>query len=77
MLSHINVGTGVDITINEMTKIMAKVVGYKGHVKFDSNKPDGAPRKLLDTRLINHLGWRHRIELEDGLVKTYDWFKRN
>lgn len=77
MLSHINVGTGVDITINEMSKIMAKVVGYKGHVKFDSNKPDGAPRKLLDTRLLNHLGWRHRIELEDGLVKTYDWFKRN
>lgn len=76
MLSHINVGTGDDITINEMTKIMAKVVGYKGKVNFDSTRPDGPPRKLLDTKLLNHMGWRHRTELKDGLVKTYDWYKR-
>ena len=77
MLSHINVGTGVDITINEMTKIMLKVVGYKGKVQFDSTRPDGAPRKLLDTGLLNHMGWRHSTSLEDGLVKTYDWYKKS
>lgn len=76
MLSHINVGSGSDITINEMTKIMKRVVGYKGKIRFDSSRPDGAPRKLLDTSRLNQMGWKHNIELEDGLKKTYAWYKK-
>ena len=74
MLSHINVGTGVDCTIRELAETMAKVVGFTGQVVFDASKPDGTPRKLLDVSRLVDLGWRYSIELEQGLGKTYQWF---
>lgn len=77
MLSHINVGTGVDCTIREMAETMARVVGFKGAVVFDSTKPDGTPRKLMDVSRLASLGWRFSTELEDGLAKTYQWFLAN
>ncbi|ELP5730578.1 GDP-L-fucose synthase [Vibrio vulnificus] len=77
MLSHINVGTGVDCTIREMAETMAKVVGFEGKVVFDSTKPDGTPRKLMDVSRLAALGWRYRVDLEAGLRKTYLWFLDN
>ncbi|PSU34116.1 GDP-L-fucose synthase [Photobacterium phosphoreum] len=77
MLSHINVGTGVDCTIREMAETMAKVVGFKGNVAFDSTKPDGTPRKLMDVSRLADLGWRYSVSLEDGLTQTYQWFLAN
>lgn len=77
MLSHINVGTGVDCTIREMTETMAKVVGFKGRITFDSTKPDGTPRKLMDVSRLKNLGWTYSVELENGLSKTYQWFLQN
>lgn len=77
MLSHINVGTGVDCTIAELALTMAEVVGYQGEVKFDADKPDGAPRKLMNVGTLKALGWEYSIELKDGLASTYDWFLAN
>ncbi|WP_417550094.1 GDP-L-fucose synthase [Methylophaga sp.] len=77
MLSHINVGTGVDCTIKELTETVAKVVGYKGKIDWDTSKPDGTPRKLLDVSLIDRLGWKAKTTLEDGLIQTYNWFLAN
>ncbi|GKV90910.1 GDP-L-fucose synthase [Pectobacterium carotovorum] len=77
MLSHINVGTGVDCTIGEMANTMAKVVGYQGQVVFDASKPDGTPRKLMDVSRLKKLGWQYKVELEEGLLKTYHWFLAN
>ncbi|WP_270792892.1 GDP-L-fucose synthase [Aeromonas sp. QDB21] len=74
MLSHINVGTGVDCTIREMAKTMAEVVGFTGKVVFDSSKPDGTPRKLMDVTRLSDLGWHYRINLKEGLTMTYRWF---
>lgn len=74
MLSHINVGTGVDCTIAEMALTMADVVGYEGQVSFDTTKPDGAPRKLMNVDTLKKLGWTYSIELKDGLASTYEWF---
>ena len=77
MLSHINVGTGVDCTIRELAQTNAQVVGYKGRVVFDASKPDGTPRKLLDVTRLHQLGWYHEIPLEAGLASTYQWFLVN
>ena len=77
MLSHINVGAGVDCTIAELALTMAEVVGYKGEVGFDADKPDGAPRKLMNVGTLKTLGWEYSIELKDGLASTYDWFLAN
>ncbi|EKO3714462.1 GDP-L-fucose synthase [Vibrio metschnikovii] len=77
MLSHINVGTGIDCTIREMAETMAKVVGFNGQVIFDSTKPDGTPRKLMDVSRLVALGWRYQVNLEQGLTKTYQWFLAN
>ncbi|MGL5486320.1 MAG: GDP-L-fucose synthase [Shewanella sp.] len=77
MLSHINVGTGVDCTIREMAETMAKVVGFDGQVVFDSTKPDGTPRKLMDVSRLAALGWCYKVSLEEGLWKTYQWFLAN
>lgn len=74
MLSHINVGTGIDCTIRELAEEMARVVGFKGKLVFDDSKPDGTPRKLLDVSLIARLGWRSAISLEAGLRSTYKWY---
>jgi len=77
MLSHINVGTGVDCTIAELALTMAEVVGYQGKVTFDASKPDGAPRKLMRVDTLASLGWSYNIELKNGLASTYDWFLKN
>jgi GDP-L-fucose synthase len=70
----VNVGYGTDVTIRELVEQVAKVVGYQGKIVWDASKPDGTPRKLLDTSLINSLGWRPRISLKDGLRQTYQAF---
>ncbi|WP_352283723.1 GDP-L-fucose synthase [Pseudoalteromonas sp. Q18-MNA-CIBAN-0097] len=77
MLSHINVGTGVDCTIRELVETVAKVVGFVGEIEFDSSKPDGAPRKLMDVSRLKSLGWEYSINLEEGLKATYHWFLNN
>lgn len=77
MLSHINVGTGVDCTIRDLAETMAKVVGFTGLVVFDATKPDGAPRKLMDVSRLADLGWSYRYDLETGLTMTYQWFLAN
>ena len=74
MLSHINVGTGLDVTIREMAETMKAVVGFEGALTFDTSKPDGAPRKLIDISRLSNLGWNYSINLEDGLRKTYKWY---
>lgn len=77
MRSHINVGYGSDLTIRELAKTIARVVGYEGDITFDTSKPDGMTRKLLDSTRINRLGWRPQIDLEEGLRQTYEWFVKN
>lgn len=77
MLSHINVGTGRDCTIKELVETIADVIGYKGNIKFDTSKPDGAPRKLMDTKRLESLGWKPRYGLREGIEKSYDWFVSN
>lgn len=74
MLSHINIGTGVDCTIKELTETIAKVVGYTGSIVWDNSKPDGTPRKLMDVNRLKSLGWQYSIDLEQGLKQTYNWF---
>ncbi len=74
MCSHINVGTGVDVTIRELAETIARVTGYQGQLRFDPSKPDGPPRKLLDVSRLTSLGWQARYGLEDGLRQTYAWF---
>ena len=74
MLSHINVGTGRDTTIREMAETMKEVVGYKGKLIFDTTKPDGAPRKLIDVTRLENMGWKYSIDLESGLKETYKWY---
>lgn len=75
--SHINVGTGVDCSIAELAQAIKEVVGFKGDIVFDSSKPDGAPRKLLDVSRLTDLGWQARISLNNGLQKTYAWMQEN
>jgi GDP-L-fucose synthase len=77
MLSHINIGTGVDCTIRELAETMARVTGFQGRIVFDASKPDGTPRKLLDVSRLNALGWEASLSLEDGLTDTYRWFLEN
>lgn len=77
MLSHINIGTGIDCTIRELAQTITKVIGFKGQLIFDSSKPDGTPRKLLDVSRLNALGWQAKINLQDGLKDTYKWFLEN
>jgi len=77
MLSHINVGTGVDCSIREMADTVKRVVGFDGELVFDTSKPDGSPRKLLDVSRLKAMGWQSAISLEDGLASTYQWFIDN
>ncbi len=77
MLSHINVGTGVDCTIRELAETVARVTGFRGALRFDASKPDGTPRKLMDVSRLKALGWEARIGLEDGLCDAYRWFLAN
>lgn len=74
MLSHINVGTGTDVTIRELAETVARVVGYEGRIVFDTSKPDGTPRKLMDVSTLANMGWRAKVGLEAGLQDAYRWF---
>ena len=77
MLSHINVGTGVDCTIRELAHTLAEVIGFDGELVFDTSKPDGSPRKLLSVERLKQLNWKFSIGLKEGLMTTYDWFLAN
>jgi GDP-L-fucose synthase len=77
MLSHLNIGTGTDLSIRELAESIARVVGYDGKINFDASKPDGAPRKLLNTDKLKALGWQPRIDFDHGLGATYDWYLEN
>ena len=74
---HINVGTGEDVTIKELTETIVDVVGYAGEVEWDTSKPNGTPRKLLNVDKIHKLGWKHKIGLREGIVSTYRWYMEN
>jgi GDP-L-fucose synthase len=76
MQSHINIGTGVDVTIRELAETVKEVVGYQGRIEFNSDYPDGTPRKLLDVSVLRALGWRSRITLDEGIRATYAWYCR-
>ena len=73
----VNIGTGTDISINPVAEKIKKVVGYKGKIVWDKTKPDGTPRKLLNVSRIRKLGWKHKIGLDAGLKKTYEWYENN
>ena len=75
--SHINVGTGTDVTIAELAHTIAEVTGYRGALEFDSAKPDGAPRKLMSSSKLNSLGWQPNYDLKAGLLHAYNWFMHN
>jgi GDP-L-fucose synthase len=73
---HINIGTGEDLSITDLAQMVARVIGFDGSFVFDSSKPDGTPRKLLDVAKLSALGWRYRTDLEGGIRQTYDWYRR-
>lgn len=77
MMSHINVGTGIDCTIRELAETLKKVIGFKGELEFDTTKPDGTPRKLMDVSRLTSLGYTAKVSLKDGLTDTYKWFIEN
>jgi len=72
--SHVNVGTGEDVTIKELAETVKEVVGFEGKIVNDLTKPDGTPRKLLNVDLLHSTGWKHEVQLKDGIKKVYDWF---
>lgn len=74
MLSHINIGTGIDISIKGLSEMMKDVVGYQGKIIFDKDKPDGPPRKLVDVSRLSDMGWQYSTDLNSGLTKTYKWY---
>ena len=76
-LSFLNIGTGKDLTIYGLAELISKIVGFSGKIKYDSSKPDGTPRKLMDVSRINALGWKAKTELREGIQKTYDWYLSN
>jgi len=76
MLSHVNVGTGLDISISDLALLMKKVVNYNGKINFDSSKPEGTIQKLLDVSCLKNMGWTYSINLEEGLRKTYEWYNK-
>jgi GDP-L-fucose synthase len=77
MISHINIGAGDDISIENLVKTLKKVINFNGAVKFDKSKPEGPVRKLVDTSRLNNMGWAPKIELEQGLIDTYSWYQKN
>jgi len=68
----INIGTGEDVTIRELAETVARVIGFSGNLTFDPTKPDGTPRKLMDVSRLHGLGWRHTVDLEDGIERTWE-----
>lgn len=76
-ISHINIGTGEDLTINDLAYMIADITGFAGKIEYDTAKPDGTPRKLMDVSRINELGWKASTNLRNGIEMTYEWFKSN
>jgi GDP-L-fucose synthase len=74
---HINVGTGKELTIRELSELVVKTVGFEGTVEFDTTKPDGTMRKLIDVTKLHSLGWMHKVEIEDGVRKLFEWYKQS
>ena len=74
---HINVGTGKELTIRELSQLVVKAVDFEGEVAFDASKPDGTMRKLIDVEKLHSLGWTHKVEIEDGVQKLFDWYKQS
>lgn len=74
---HINIGTGRDLSIAELANIMKNLIGYEGNISFDASKPDGTMRKLTDPSKLNSLGWKHKVEIEEGVKRIYDWYQIN
>jgi GDP-L-fucose synthase len=74
--AHINIGTGEEVTIAELARLIARTIGFEGEFLFDRSKPDGTPRKVLNVSALHSLGWRHGIDLETGIRRTYEWFLR-
>ena len=74
---HINVGTGKELTIRELSELVVKAVGFEGEVSFDTSKPDGTMRKLIDVTKLHSLGWTHKVEIEDGVAKLFQWYKES
>ena len=71
---HINIGTGKEISIKDLSELVSKTVGYQGKIRFDSTKPDGTMRKLIDVSKLNALGWKHQIEIEEGVKRLFEWY---
>lgn len=74
---HINVGTGKELTIKELSQLVVKAVDFKGVIEFDSSKPDGTPRKLIDVSKLHSLGWKHKVEIDEGVKKLFEWYKKS
>jgi len=75
--THINIGTGEDISIKELAQIIQKIVGFKGALTFNASKPDGTLRKLTDVSKLHSLGWKHKVQLEEGIARLYHWYLEN
>jgi len=73
---HINIGTGRELSIKDLARIISRIVGYNGEIRFDQSKPDGTMRKLTDVGKLHDLGWRHSVEIEDGLTRLYQWYRQ-
>ena len=73
-ITHINIGTGEDLSIDELARLVSDIIGYSGKIVYDASRPDGTPRKLMDVTRINKLGWKHKTSLEEGVRKTCEWF---
>lgn len=74
---HVNIGTGKEVTIKELAETVKKIVGFEGEIVWNSNMPDGTPRKLTDVQKLHALGWTHKVDLEEGVKLAYDWFAKN
>ncbi len=76
-ISQLNIGTGEDLTINELSNLISEIIDFKGSIEYDKSKPDGTPRKLMDVSRIHKLGWHHSTSLKEGIEKTYKWYLEN
>jgi len=74
---HVNIGTGEEVTIKEMAEMIKKIVKFEGQLRFNEDKPDGTPRKLLDVSKLEKLGWKHKVGLKEGITRAYQWFIEN
>ena len=75
--THINIGTGVDISIKELAQLISEIIGFKGELYFNTDKPDGTMKKLTDVTKLNALGWKHTVELKEGISNMYDWYLKS